>query len=164
MQHEFKAFFGIRRVKGLVGATSFHHTFLLCLAAVILTAEASYEIRRAAVSRISDPALLAGIEHQLPVVGDSYDQSYLSPEYVLTSAQYNVDKLMEKAYNDIIGGTFSGSIVEGGMADGVVALVYGDGAFNPSVPEDLQAQLNDVIAKITGGEMEIVGNPNDLQQ
>ena len=111
-----------------------------------------------------DPALLAGIEHQLPVVGDSYDQSYLSPEYVLTSAQYNVDKLMEKAYNDIVGGTFSGSIIEGGMADGVVALVYGDGAFNPSVPEDLQTQLNDVIAKITSGETEIVGNPNDLQQ
>lgn len=111
-----------------------------------------------------DPALLAGIEHQLPVVGDSYDQSYLSPEFVLTSAQYNVDKLMEKAYNDVVNGTFNGSIVEGGMADGVVALVYGDAAFNPSVPEELQAQLNDVIAKITSGEMEIVGNPNDLQQ
>lgn len=111
-----------------------------------------------------DPALLAGIEHQLPVVGDSYDQSYLSPEFVLTSAQYNVDKLMEKAYNDVVNGTFNGSIVEGGMADGVVALVYGDTVFNPSVPEELQAQLNDVIAKITSGEMEIVGNPNDLQQ
>ena len=111
-----------------------------------------------------DPALLAGIEHQLPVVGDSYDQSYLSPEFVLTSAQYNVDKLMEKAYNDIVNGNFEGKVIEGGMADGVVALVYGDAAFNPSVPEDLQAQLNDVIAKITSGEMEIVGNPNDLQQ
>jgi len=111
-----------------------------------------------------DPALLAGIEHQLPVVGDSYDQSYLSPEFVLTSAQYNVDKLMEKAYNDVVNGTFNGSVVEGGMADGVVALVYGDSAFNPSVPQDLQAQLNDVIAKITSGEMEIVGNPNDLKQ
>ena len=111
-----------------------------------------------------DPALLAGIEHSLPVVGDSYDQSFLSPEFVLTSAQYNVDKLMEKAYNDVVSGAFAGAIVEGGMADGVVALVYGDGAFNPSVPEDVQAELNDVIAKITSGETEIVGNPNDLQQ
>ena len=111
-----------------------------------------------------DPALIAGINHQLPVVGDSYDQSYLSKDYVLTSAQYNVDKLMEKAYNDVVGGTFDGSIVEGGMADGVVALVYGDTAFNPSVPAELQAELNDLIARITSGELEIVGNPNDLHQ
>lgn len=111
-----------------------------------------------------DPALLAGIEHQLPVVGDSYDQSYLSPEFVLTSAQYNVDKLMEKAYNDVVNGTFSGAIVEGGMADGVVKLVYGDASFNPSVPQEIQDELNQLIAQITNGEIEIVGNPNDLKQ
>ena len=111
-----------------------------------------------------DPALIAGIEHELPVVGDSYDQSYLSADYVLTSAQYNVDKLMEKAYNDVVNGTFDGSIVEGGMADGVVGLVYGDAMFNPSVPEELQAELTEIVDKITSGEMEIVGNPNDLQQ
>ena len=111
-----------------------------------------------------DPALIAGINHQLPVVGDSYDKSYLSADYVLTSAQYNVDKLMEKAYNDVVNGTFNGSVVEGGMADGVVGLVYGDASFNPSVPEDLQAELSDLIAKITAGEVEIVGNPNDLKQ
>ena len=111
-----------------------------------------------------DPALIAGINHQLPVVGDSYDQSYLSADYVLTSAQYNVDKLMEKAYNDVVNGTFDGSIVEGGMADGVVGLVYGDAMFNPSVPEELQAELTEIVDKITSGEMEIVGNPNDLQQ
>ncbi len=111
-----------------------------------------------------DPALIAGINHQLPVVGDSYDQSYLSADYVLTSAQYNVDKLMEKAYNDIVNGAFNGSIVEGGMADGVVGLVYGTETFNPSVPAELQAELNDMIAKITSGEMEIVGNPADLKQ
>ena len=110
-----------------------------------------------------DPALIAGINHQLPVVGDSYDQSYLSPEYVLTSAQYNVDKLMEKAYNDVVGGTFSGTIVEGGMADGVVTLVYGDAAFNPSVPAELQVVLTDLMAQIASGEVEIVGNPNDLK-
>ena len=111
-----------------------------------------------------DPALVAGAEHKLPVVGDSYDQSWISAEYIQTSAQYNVDKLMEKAYNDIVNGTFDGSVVEGGMADGVVALVYGDGVFNPSVPAELQAELNDMIAKITSGELVIVGNPNDLIQ
>ena len=74
------------------------------------------------------------------------------------------DKLMEKAYNDIVNGTFNGSIVEGGMADGVVGLVYGSETFNPSVPAELQAELNDMIAKITSGEMEIVGNPADLKQ
>lgn len=99
-------------------------------------------------------ALNAAIEKGLYVCGDSYDQSFLSADLVLTSAVYNVPQLVELAYKDIISGTFDGSIVEGGMADGIVELT----AFNAAVPAELQATLNDVVAKITAGELEIVAD------
>ena len=101
-------------------------------------------------------ALNTAIAKGLFVCGDSYDQSSLSPELVLTSAVYNVPKLIEKAYKDIADGSFNGSVVEGGMADGIVELT----PFNPAVPEELQAQLNGVIAQIVSGELEIVADPS----
>lgn len=101
-------------------------------------------------------ALNAAIEKGLWVCGDSYDQSSLSDEYVLTSAVYYVSKLIEKAYKDVTEGTFSGGVVEGGMADGVVVLT----PFNKNVPEDVQAELTQVILQIAAGELSIVADPS----
>lgn len=101
-------------------------------------------------------ALNTAIEHGIYVCGDSYDQSSLSAELVMTSAIYNVNKLMEKAYLDIVNGNFTGGITEGGMADGVVELT----PFNAAVPQELQDQLNGVIESIVSGELEIVADPS----
>ena len=75
---------------------------------------------------------------------------------MLTSAVYYVSKLIEKAYRDVTEGTFSGGVVEGGMADGVVVLT----PFNKNVPEDVQAELNLVILQIAAGELSIVADPS----
>jgi len=101
-------------------------------------------------------ALNTAIEKGIYVVGDSYDQSFLSPELVLTSAVYNVPKLVEKAYLDIVNGTFNGSVVEGGMADGIVELC----AFNATVPADLVEKLNAVMDEMKAGTLEIVADPS----
>lgn len=99
-------------------------------------------------------ALNAAIEKGVFVCGDSYDQSFLAPELVLTSAVYNVDALMNKAYNDVVNGTFDGSVVEVGMIDGAVELT----PFAAAVPQELQDELNAVIASILAGELEIVAD------
>jgi len=96
-------------------------------------------------------ALNTAIEHGIYVCGDSYDQSFLAPELVMTSAVYNVDALMNKAYTDVVNGTFNGSVVEVGMADGAVELT----PFNAAVPQELQDELNAVIASIISGELDI---------
>ena len=101
-------------------------------------------------------ALNTAIEKGIYVVGDSYDQSFLSPELVLASAVYNVPKLVEKAYLDIVNGNFTGTVVEGGMADDVVTLT----AFNAAVPAELQTKLNEVIAQMKSGELQIVADPS----
>lgn len=99
-------------------------------------------------------ALNAAIEKNLFICGDSYDQSFLAPELVLTSAVYNVAQLVELAYTDIVSGAFNGGIVEGGMADGIVELT----AWSDKVPADVQEKLNAVVAQIKSGELEIVGD------
>ena len=101
-------------------------------------------------------ALNTAIEKGIFVCGDSYDQSFLAPELVMCSAVYNVDKLMEKAYLDVINGEFTGTVVEGGMTDGVVELT----AFNAAVPQELQDTLNAIVATIVAGELEIVADPS----
>ena len=69
---------------------------------------------------------------------------------------YNVPKLVEKAYLDIINGVFNGSVVEGGMADGIVTLT----AFNPAVPQELQDKLNAVMDEMKAGTLQIVADPS----
>ena len=101
-------------------------------------------------------ALNTAIARGVYVVGDSYDQSFLSPELVLTSAVYNVPKLVEKAYLDIVNGSFDGSVVEGGMADGIVELT----AFNTVVPQELQDKLNAVMDEMKNGTLQIVADPS----
>lgn len=104
-------------------------------------------------------AINEAIAKNVYVCGDSYDQSSLAPELVLTSAIYNVSKLIEKAYKDIVGGTFTGAVVEGGMADDVVVLT----PFNAAVPADVVEKLNDVIAQIKDGTLQIVADPSVRQ-
>jgi len=101
-------------------------------------------------------ALNTAIAKGIYVIGDSYDQSFLSPELVLTSAEYNVPKLVEKAYLDIVNGQFTGAIVEGGMADDVVAL----SAFNAVIPAELVEKLNAAIAEMKAGTLQIVADPS----
>ena len=101
-------------------------------------------------------ALNTAIEQGIKVCGDSYDQSSLSAELVMTSAIYNVNKLMERAYLDIVNGEFTGSVVESGMADGAVELA----PFNAAVPQELQDQLNAVVESILSGELELVADPS----
>lgn len=101
-------------------------------------------------------ALNTAIEQGVYVCGDSYDQSSLSPELVLTSAVYSVSNLVERAYLDITTGAFTGTVVESGMADGTVTLT----AFNAAIPQELQDKLNAAVAEITAGNLEIVADPS----
>ena len=75
---------------------------------------------------------------------------------MLTSAVYNVPKLVEKAYLDIVNGQFTGTIVEGGMADDIVTLT----AFNAAVPAELVDKLNAVMDEMKNGTLQIVADPS----
>ena len=96
-------------------------------------------------------AINAAKEAGIYAIGDSYDQSVLAPEIIMTSAIYNVPQLIEAAISDIINGDFEGTIKEMGMADGIVELAPYHG-FEDIIPEEVKALIAETAAKIVAGE------------
>ncbi|MDD3221096.1 MAG: BMP family ABC transporter substrate-binding protein [Clostridia bacterium] len=83
--------------------------------------------------------------------GDSYDQHELAPETILTSSIYNVPVLIEAAYNDVVNGTFEGTVKELGMAEGVVEIApYYD--MESAIPEEVRTMIAEKIEAIKSGE------------
>lgn len=92
--------------------------------------------------------------------GDSYDQSSLASQTILTSAVYNVPQLIKAAIEDVLNDEFEGTVKELGMAEGIVELVYNPD-MESAIPEDVRQLLDDTEASIKSGEFTVPCDTSD---
>lgn len=107
-------------------------------------------------------AINAAADAGIYATGDSYDQSSLGPNTILTSAVYNVPQLIEAAIQDIINGEFEGTVKQLGMAEGIVELVYNPD-MESEIPEDVRQLVDDTAASIKSGEFTVPCDTSDRQ-
>jgi basic membrane protein A len=92
-------------------------------------------------------AISAGVANKIQVIGVDADQSYLSPQYVLTSAEKKVDVGVFTATKDLMHGKFSSNLQEdinnGGVGIGKI----------DSTGQPFAAQVNKVIAEMKSGKI-----------
>ena len=92
--------------------------------------------------------------------GDSYDQSSLASQTILTSAVYNVPQLIKAAIEDVLNDEFEGTVKELGMAEGIVELIYNPD-MESAIPEDVRQLLDDTEASIKSGEFTVPCDTSD---
>ena len=92
-------------------------------------------------------AISAAVQSKDQAIGVDADQSYLSPTYVLTSAEKKVDVGVFTAIKDLQNGQFSSNLQEDINNGGV-----GIGKIGPAGAQ-YEAQINDIIAKMKSGQI-----------
>ena len=92
-------------------------------------------------------AISAGVASKVQVIGVDADQSYLSSQYVLTSAEKKVDVGVFTAIQDLMKGKFSSNLQED-INNGGVGIGKIDATGQP-----FASQLNGVIAKMKSGKI-----------
>lgn len=96
------------------------------------------------------------------VIGVDSDQSHLAPDAVLTSMVKRVDLAVWQAANDLKAGTFgpgdfSMGLKEGGVTYAPVRVEFADKAA-------ALARVEELRAKIIGGEIKVPSNTSDLEK
>jgi basic membrane protein A len=89
----------------------------------------------------------AGVSTKTQVIGVDADQAYLSPTYVLTSAEKKVDTGVFTAIKDLMAGKFSSNLQED-ISDGGVGIGKIDAAGAP-----FAAKINTIIAQMKSGQI-----------
>ncbi len=92
-------------------------------------------------------AISAAVQNKDQAIGVDADQSYLSPTYVLTSAEKKVDVGVFTAIKDLQNGQFSSNLQEDINNGGV-----GIGKIGPAGAQ-FESQVNSVIAKMKSGQI-----------
>ena len=92
-------------------------------------------------------AISAGVQNKVQVIGVDADQSYLSPTYVLTSAEKKVDTGVFTAIKNLQNGQFSSNLQENINNGGV-----GIGKIGPAGTQ-FESQVNAVIAGMKSGKI-----------
>ncbi len=92
-------------------------------------------------------AISAGVQNKVQVIGVDADQSYLSPTYVLTSAEKKVDTGVFTAIKNLQNGQFSSNLQENINNGGV-----GIGKIGPAGAQ-FESQVNAVIAGMKSGKI-----------
>jgi len=92
-------------------------------------------------------AISAAVQNKDQAIGVDADQSYLSPTYVLTSAEKKVDTGVFTAIKDLMNGQFSSNLQENINNGGV-----GIGKIGPAGAQ-FESQVDSVIAKMKSGEI-----------
>ncbi|HKO28855.1 MAG TPA: BMP family ABC transporter substrate-binding protein [Solirubrobacteraceae bacterium] len=92
-------------------------------------------------------AISAAVQNKDQAIGVDADQSYLSPTYVLTSAEKKVDVGVFTAIKNLMSGQFSANLQEDITNGGV-----GIGKIGPAGAK-YQSQINDIIAKMKSGQI-----------
>jgi basic membrane protein A len=92
-------------------------------------------------------AISAAVQNKDQAIGVDADQSYLSPTYVLTSAEKKVDVGVFTAIKNLMNGQFSSNLQEDITNGGV-----GIGKIGPAGTK-YQSQINDIIAKMKSGQI-----------
>ena len=84
------------------------------------------------------------------VIGVDTDQSYLAPEWVITSMRKRIDIAVARAISDVYGGTFAGGTHNSGLREGGVDYVVNPGAFE-HIPPRLESYVDSLRALIIEG-------------
>jgi basic membrane protein A and related proteins len=92
-------------------------------------------------------AISAGVQNHDQVIGVDADQSYLSPTYVLTSAEKKVDTGVFTAIKNLQAGQFSSNLQENINNGGV-----GIGKIGPAGTQ-FESQVNNVISEMKSGKI-----------
>jgi basic membrane protein A len=92
-------------------------------------------------------AISAAVQAKDQAIGVDADQSYLSPTYVLTSAEKKVDTGVFTAIKNLQNGQFSSNLQEDITNGGV-----GIGKIGPAGAK-YESQINDIIAKMKSGQI-----------
>jgi basic membrane protein A and related proteins len=92
-------------------------------------------------------AISAAVQNKDQAIGVDADQSYLSPTYVLTSAEKKVDVGVFTAIKNLMNGQFSSNLQEDINNGGV-----GIGKIGPAGAQ-YTAQINGIIAKMKSGQI-----------
>ena len=92
-------------------------------------------------------AISAAVQNKDQAIGVDADQSYLSPAYVLTSAEKKVDVGVFTAIKNLQNGQFSSNLQEDINNGGV-----GIGKIGPAGAQ-YESQINDIIAKMKSGQI-----------
>jgi len=99
-------------------------------------------------------AINAAKEAGVYATGDSYDQSELAPETLLSSSAYHIPHVVEVAFGTVADGSFAGGIYQLGMKEGAVSVApYHD--LESKIPEELKSKIADKIAAIESGDFEV---------
>lgn len=99
-------------------------------------------------------AINAAKEAGVYATGDSYDQSELAPETLLSSSVYHIPHVVEVAFGTVADGSFAGGIYQLGMKEGAVSVApYHD--LESKIPEELKSKIADKIAAIESGDFEV---------
>jgi basic membrane protein A and related proteins len=92
-------------------------------------------------------AISAAVQNKDQAIGVDADQSYLSAQYVLTSAEKKVDVGVFTAIKDLQAGKFSSNLQEDITNGGV-----GIGKIGPAGAQ-YESKINDIIAKMKSGQI-----------
>ena len=92
-------------------------------------------------------AISAAVQNKDQAIGVDADQSYLSPAYILTSAEKKVDTGVFTAIKNLQNGTFSSNLQEDINNGGV-----GIGKIGPAGAQ-YEAQINNIIAQMKSGQI-----------
>jgi basic membrane protein A and related proteins len=92
-------------------------------------------------------AISAAVQNKDQAIGVDADQSYLSPTYILTSAEKKVDTGVFTAIKDLQAGQFSSNLQEDINNGGV-----GIGKIGPAGTQ-YESQINGIIAKMKSGQI-----------
>lgn len=83
-------------------------------------------------------------------IGYDWDEYELAPAVILTSVLYIRDAYLTSLLQDVLDGTFGGTFLTLGIADGATGIApYHD--LEEAIPQDAQDMVDDVIADINAG-------------
>lgn len=99
-------------------------------------------------------------ESKIYAIGVDTDQSYLSPETVITSAMKRVDNATYDTVKNIVDGVFKSGVSEYDLAKGGVDIA----PTTDLLPKDVIEKVEEVKAKILSGEIVVPGTKADFEK
>ena len=98
---------------------------------------------------VSHGAIAAAEEKGIWATGNTWDIRPFAPTKALTTGLFNWEPMWDMVINDIEGGTFTPKVYWADLANGGHSMTE----INPSVPEDIRAQVEEIKAKVISGEI-----------
>lgn len=108
-------------------------------------------------SKAGDGVFEAAQEGGFFAIGVDSDQKYINPDVIVCSMKKEVGKSIYDAVSKYLAGDKSlwGTTWVANLADGYVGIGYGDLGSPQQVPNEVKAEVEDLVKKITSGEIKV---------